>query len=124
MISKRILGIGMLAGLTLLSGCSDSTKQNSISKLEEQSKSGELIEVNPLYNNPTAISNFCNELIASREFEMKNPRSNLYSELAANKAYVTKLTEIIACLKGDNYSVASYARARVEFHKAVEAYSK
>ena len=114
----------MLAGLALVSGCADNSKKASESRLEEKSKTPELVEVNPLYNNPTAISNFCNELIASREFEMKSPRSTLYSELAANKAYVIKLTEIIACLKGDNYSVASYARARVELHKAVEAYSK
>lgn len=121
---KKYLGIGMLAGLALVSGCADNSKKNSESKLEEQARVGELIEVNPLYNNSTAISNFCNELIESRDYQMKNSNLHTYSQIDANRAYILKLTEIIASLKGDNYSVGAYVKARIEFHKAVEAYSK
>ncbi len=115
--AKATAKIAVLGLAAILSGCADAPKNS------DQLNIGSLATVNYASYNQEAVSNFCNELIASRENE-KTRRCFGGSEVDANKAYILKLTEIIASLKGDDYSSAAYTLARSEFHKAVEVYSK
>lgn len=117
--AKATAKIATLGLVALLAGCGDAPRNNGEFKIVSNS----LADVNSINHDPVAVSNFCNELIASRDFETTRHCFG-GSEQDANKAYVLKLTEIVASLKGDGYSSESYALARSEFHKAVEEYTK
>jgi hypothetical protein len=130
-MSPRSRGVGHYAQIALaVMGLSfgGSWTYNHLFVPNQSSEIASLEGVTSTEYNRAAVSNFCNELIENRAFEInRGNRFNIHtrpSEIDANRAYVTQLTEIIASLKGDNYSAEAYAVARAEFHNAVKEYAK
>jgi hypothetical protein len=117
--AKAVGKIAVLGLATLIGACSPA-ENNSL-----ENKSDDLANVNQMDYSYAAVSNFCEEVAQSKDFESKRKFGwDSDVEASKNRTYVLKLTEIIASLKGDDYSLASYKIAKAEFHKAVEAYTK